>query len=230
MSYSSNNLIAPHGGYRQLKSFQSAEIVFDLTVEFCNAFLADHKTNKSYKSYRTYDQMVQAARSGSRNIAEGSQTSGTSKQSEIRLLDVARASLEELLADYIAFLRQNSLPLWRKDEPRAREARALGYKTDRTHLTYMSYMIDAETAANCLICLISQANYLLDQQIKSLGQDFLRRGDFKDRYRSAQREEIMNPIRPIGPMDPDYQKFLKEQGLRSLKNGQVVSLDDPREE
>lgn len=155
------NLIAPHGGYRQLKSFQTAEIVFDLTVEFCNAFLAN-RTNKSYKSYRTYDQMVQAARSGTRNIGEGSQTSGTSRQSELRLLDVARASLQELLDDYISFLRQNNLRQWDKNDERVLAIRQLAYKTNRTDRTYQSYMANAETAANCLICLINQANYLLD--------------------------------------------------------------------
>lgn len=230
MSYSSNNLIAPHGGYHHLKSFQTAEIVFDLTIEFCNAFLSDNKTNKSYKSYRTYDQMVQAGRSGSRNIGEGSQTSGTSTQSELRLLDVARASLEELLGDYVAFLRQNNLPQWDKNDERALAIRQLAYKTDRSGKTYMPYMTDAESAANCLICLISQANYLLDRQIKSLGQDWLKRGDLKDRYRSAQREEIMSPIRPIGPDDPDYKKFLKEQGFKQLKNGRVVGINDPAEQ
>jgi len=220
------NLISKHGGYRQLKSFQTAEIVFDLTIEFCNSFLSNHKTNRSYKSYRTYDQMVQAARSGTRNIGEGSQTSGTSKQSELRLLDVARASLQELLDDYIAFLRQNSLPLWGKDEPKAREVRALGYKTDRTYKTYLSYLAEAESAANCLICLISQANYLLDQQIKSLSQDLVRRGDLKERYREAQRMNIIGE----SPINEDYDNFLKQQGLRRLENGRVVKLDDLVEE
>ncbi len=209
-----NNLIAPHGGYKNLKSFQNAEIVFDLTIEFCNAFLSDHRTNKSYKSYRTYDQMVQAARSGSRNIAEGSQTSGTSKQSELRLLDVARASLEELLADYAAFLRQNNLPLWHKSDPRAMAIRQLVYKADRTHKTYMTYMSEAESTANCLICLINQTNYLLDQQIKSLGKDLVKRGDFKDRYRQEQNLNIIGE----SPINEDYEKFLKQQALWKKEN------------
>lgn len=90
-------LIPPHGGYRRLKSFQIAELVYDVTVQFCDRYI-DRRS-------RTHDQMVQAARSGSRNIAEGSQTSGTSKKSEIRLTDVGRASLEELLLDYEKYLR-----------------------------------------------------------------------------------------------------------------------------
>ena len=231
----SNNLIAPHGGYKNLKSYQGAEIIYDLTVVFGNRFLSD-KSNKSYRSYRTYDQMVQAARSGSRNIAEGSQTSGTSKQSELRLMDVARASLEELLGDYIAFLRQNNLRQWSKNDQQALAIRRLVYGADRTNKTdgtdksYETYMAEAESAANCLICLIHQTNYLLDQQIKSLGRDFIERGDLKDRYRAARREEIIGPIGPIGLDDPDYKKFLKQQGFKSLKNGQVAPIDDPRKE
>jgi len=92
-------LIIPHGGYRHLKSFQVAELLYDVTVQFCDRYID--------KRSRTHDQMVQAARSGTRNIAEGSQTSGTSKKSEIRLTDVARASLEELLLDYKKFLRDH---------------------------------------------------------------------------------------------------------------------------
>ncbi len=220
-----NNLIAPHGGYKNLKSFQNAEIVFDLTVEFCNSFLSD-RTNKSYRSYRTYDQMVQAARSGSRNIAEGSQTSGTSKQSELRLLDVARASLEELLGDFEAFLRQNNLARWGKNDSRSLAVRQLAYRSDRTYTTYKSYMTDAESAANCLICLINQTNYLLDQQLKSLGQDLVKRGDLKDRWRRAINLEIIGE----SPINEDYEKFLKQQGFKRLKNGRVVSINDPADQ
>lgn len=91
-------LIGPHGGYRSLKSYQTAEIVYDATVVFCNRFID--------KRSRTHDQMVQAARSGKQNIAEGSMASGTSKKTELKLIGVARASLEELLLDYQDFLRQ----------------------------------------------------------------------------------------------------------------------------
>ena len=103
-------LIPPHGGFRQLKSYQMAELVYDLTVAFCDRFI-------NPKS-RTHDQIVQAARSGKQNIAEGSQASGTSKKTELKLVGVARASLEELLLDYGDFLRTRSLPLWTKDHPR----------------------------------------------------------------------------------------------------------------
>ncbi len=103
-------LIPVHGGYRKLKSFQVAELVYDVTVRFCDRYVA--------KRSRTHDQMVQAARSGVQNIAEGSQMSGTSRKMEIKLTNVARASLEELRLDYEDFLRQRGLPLWTREDPR----------------------------------------------------------------------------------------------------------------
>jgi four helix bundle protein len=103
-------LIPKHGGYRKLKSFQVAQLVFDITVRFCDRYIE--------KRSRTHDQMVQAARSGVQNIAEGSQASGTSKKTELKLTNVARASLEELRLDYEDFLRQRGLPLWDRDDPR----------------------------------------------------------------------------------------------------------------
>ncbi|MFH0969330.1 MAG: four helix bundle suffix domain-containing protein [Patescibacteria group bacterium] len=183
-----NNLIPPHGGYRKLKSYQTAEIVFDLTAEFCNSFLSD-KSNKTYRSYRTYDQMVQAARSGKQNIAEGSQASGTSKKTEIKLLNVARASLEELLLDFEDFLRVNNLSKWPKDLPKALEVRALGYKSNRSYRTYMSYLESAESFANAAICLIHQANFLLDQQLRALEKDFLKNGGFTENLYKKRNEE-----------------------------------------
>jgi len=216
------NLIAPHGGYKNLKSFQNAEIIYDLTVEFCNR--CGNRTYRSYKSYMTYrlsDQMVQAARSGTRNIGEGSQTSGTSKQSELRLIDVARASFAELLDDYKAFLRQNNLKQWQKDDSRALAIRQLAYENNRTNMTYKTYMAEAESAANCLICLINQTTYLLDQQMKALGKDLVRKGDFKERYRDARNREM------LGYNDTfDYDAFIKQYGLKRLANGRVVNLDD----
>jgi len=107
--------------------------------------------------------MVQAARSGKQNIVEGSMASGTSKESEIKLTGVARASLEELLVDYQDFLRQHGLKLWDKDDPRVKEIRQLTNVTHRTQATYDAYMKEPESAANMMICLIHQTNYLLDQ-------------------------------------------------------------------
>lgn len=100
-------LIPPHGGYQKLKSYQMSEFVFDRAVKFCDRFI-DRRS-------RTHDQMVQAARSGKQNIVEGSMDSGTSKKSELKLVGVARGSLEELLQDYQDFLRTRSFSMWGKD-------------------------------------------------------------------------------------------------------------------
>ena len=183
MTYTTNKtnttykrLIPPHGGYRTLKSYQTTTLIYDLTVEFCKTYMT-YKTNTSY---RTVDQMVQAARSGRQNIAEGSQASGTSKKTEIKLVGVARASLEELLTDYEDFLRQRSFPLWEKEDPRARSLRALAYKSNTTYTTYKTYLSDPEQAANCLLTLIHQANYLLDRQLQALEKAFLENGGFTE--------------------------------------------------
>ena len=125
--------------------------------------------------------MVQAGRSGVQNIAEGSQASGTSKKTELKLIGVARASLEELLRDYEDFLRQRGLLLWDKNTPQVRTIRALSYRTDKTHTTYMTYMTKQESAANCLICLLHQTNYLLDKQLERLEDDFVKNGGFTER-------------------------------------------------
>jgi four helix bundle protein len=102
-------LIPKHGGYRRLKSFQVSQLVYDVTVRFCDRYID--------KRSRTHDQMVQAARSGVQNIAEGSQASGTSRKFELKLTNVARASLEELRLDYEDFLRHRGMGLWDKNEP-----------------------------------------------------------------------------------------------------------------
>ena len=177
-----DNLIPAHGGYRQLKSFQHAELVYDATVKFCDRFID--------KRSRTHDQMVQAARSGRQNIAEASQASGTSKRFELKLVGVARASLEELLLDYEDFLRQRGLTLWGKNHPAAQAVRRLAYEKNRSYLTYRSYVEEStpEVAANTLVCLIHQTNYLLDQQLRQLEQVFLKEGGFTERlYQSRFR-------------------------------------------
>lgn len=184
-----DNLIPAHGGYRELKSFQHAELVYDATAKFCDRFI-DLRS-------RTHDQMVQAARSGRQNIAEGSQASGTSKKFELKLVGVARASLEELLLDYEDFLRQRGLVLWAKEHPTAQVVRRLAYERNRSYLTYRTYIESqtAEVAANTLICLIHQTNYLLDQQLRQLEQAFLREGGFTERLyrtRSRTRKNIEN--------------------------------------
>lgn len=112
--------LRPSGGYRELRSFQVATVVYDGTVSFCDRFVD--------KRSRTRDQMVQAARSGRQNIAEGSRAAATSSQTELRLVNVARASLDELLLDFEDFLRQRRLKQWAKDEPEARRIREVGWE------------------------------------------------------------------------------------------------------
>ena len=188
MTYSSpkdsTNLIPAHGGYRELKSFQQSELVYDSTVKFCDRFID--------KRSRTHDQMVQAARSGRQNIAEGSQASGTSKKFELKLVGVARASLEELLLDFEDFLRQRGLALWGKDHPTAQVVRRLAYQDDRTYMAYSTYIEKSspEIAANTVICLIHQTNYLLDQQLRQLERAFLQEGGFTERLYHARKKRI----------------------------------------
>lgn len=173
------HLIDPHGGYRRLKSYQSAEIIHDATVRFCNRFIE--------RRSRTHDQMVQAARSGKQNIAEGCMASGTSKKTELKLVNVARASLEELLLDYHDYLRQHELELWGKKDPRAITLRQLAYRSDKSYRTYVEEET-AETAANTLICLIHQANYLLDQQLRQLEKRFLEEGGFTEKLYNVRQQ------------------------------------------
>ncbi len=139
------------------------------------------------KRSRTHDQMVQAARSGNKNIAEGSQISGTSKESEIKLTNVARASLEELLGDYRDYLRQRGHAHWDKGSREALFVRKLGSRKDESYASYQSYIETrpGETVANILICLIHQANYLLDQQLRKLEQEFLHAGGLRERMTRA---------------------------------------------
>lgn len=175
-------IIPPHGGYRNLKSYQTAEIVYDATAVFCDRFI-DRRS-------RTHDQMVQAARSGKQNIAEGSMASGTSKKTELKLIGVARASLEELLLDYQDLLRQRNLPLWGKDHVQAAAIRKLAWEKNRSYETYKTYIEkkSEEVAANAVICLIHQANYLLDQQLRQLEQQFLEEGGFTERLYKARTQ------------------------------------------
>ena len=175
----SEKLMFTSGGYRDLKSFQMSTLVYDLTVEFCKKFL-------DFRS-RTNDQMVQAARSGRQNIAEGSRAAGTSKNTELKLTNVARASLEELLLEYEDFLRQRNLKLWPKEFPQAQTIRKLCYNYP-SYASYRSYLQEAESAANMLICLIHQTNYLLDRQLAKLSADFVQQGGFNERMHQKRRE------------------------------------------
>lgn len=175
-------VIPPRGDYKTLLSYQKAEVVYDITYRFAHKFLA--------RGDRTIDQMVQAARSGKQNILEGSKAGTTSKETEIKLTNVARASLEELLADYQDFLRVRDLKLWSKGSREALFVRRLGGKTGGNYETYRSYVETrpAEVVANIAICLIHQTNFLLDRQLVRLERDFLEQGGLRERMTRARVE------------------------------------------
>lgn len=201
-----DGFIPPHGGYQDLLSYQRAVVVYDATVAFCRDFFQKYD--------RTIDQMVQAARSGKQNIIEGSMASGTSKETEIKLTNVARASLEELLEDYRDFLRTHRAAEWAKDSKESLFVRGLATGriqlnddgTKATHSTFgqtqdvsrSSHTSPAtyeefrqfedrpgDVRANLIVCLIHQTNYLLDQQIRKLEQDFLQEGGLRERMTRA---------------------------------------------
>lgn len=199
------DLIPKHGGYRKLKSFQIAQLVYDVTVRFCDRYI-DRRS-------RTHDQMVQAARSGVQNIAEGSQASGTSKKMELKLTNVARASLEELRLDYEDFLRQRGLPQWEREDPRraglisrrcttvdavAEWVREInersgrhrygglgGLSTESTASTQSTY---SGIAANAALTLIAVACSLLDHQLAAQASAFEREGGFTERLYKKRRK------------------------------------------
>jgi len=178
-SYSSHSssepLLPPRGDYQTLLSFQKAEVVYDITFRFAHKYLS--------RGDRTVDQMIQSARSGKQNILEGSKAAQTSKEMEIKLTNVGRASLEELLADYRDFLRVRDHVLWDKESKEARFVRRLGCKTPQTFEIYREFVETRppEVIANIAICLLHQANYLLDQQLKTLEKEFLEQGGLRER-------------------------------------------------
>ena len=178
-----SGFIPKHGGYKDLLSYQKALIVYDATVFFCDHFV-DRRS-------RTRDQMVQAARSGKQNIVEGSMASGTSKEMEIKLMNVARASLEEVLEDYRDFLRTGGFPLWEKNSKEALFVRKLGTRKDRSYETYRTYVESRPPAvvANIIICLIHQTNFLLDRQIRQLELAFVQEGGLRERMTRARLAE-----------------------------------------
>ena len=171
--------IPPHGGYEELISFQKARIVYDGTVRFCERLLK--------KSDRTYDQMVQAARSGKQNILEGSQASGTSKEMEIKLTNVARASQEELLEDYRDFMRARKIEEWTPDHRYAQRLRRLNRTPGANYDTFKKGIEHPDPAicANVIVGLIKVTTYLLDRQLRRLERDFLNEGGLRERMTRA---------------------------------------------
>jgi four helix bundle suffix protein len=180
---SDQSFLPKHGNYQELKAFQKAEVVYDLTVRFTRKYLG--------RGDRTIDQMVQAARSGKKNLLEGSKASRTSKEMEIKLTNVARASLEELLDDYLDYLRSRDLTIWPKDSREALYARRLGTKQPQSYELYREIFETRppEVIANLAVCLINQANYLIDRQIARLEKDFLEQGGMRERMTRARLEQ-----------------------------------------
>jgi four helix bundle suffix protein len=220
--------LRPSGGYRSTCSFQTATIVYDATYWFCEKFLDSRS--------RTVDQMVQAARSGRQNIAEGSRAAATSSQTELRLLNTARASLEELLLDYEDFLRQRRLPQWAPDSPEASAVRQIPRKSmndssDLTELTdsqrwalYAGWLEHPNPAvrANATICLIHQTNYLLDRQITALEKAFITEGGYSEQLataRLAARQKQKDPAAPPAPSPPPCPDCGQPMVLRTAKTG-----------
>jgi four helix bundle suffix protein len=180
------SLIPKHGGYQNLKTFQLAQLIYDVTVRFCDRYI-DRRS-------RTHDQMVQAARSGAQNIAEGSMASGTSKKTELKLTNVARSSLEELRLDYKDFLRQRGLPEWRPAQPSLRRFRANRCSTlegvqawvrqERQLLRSVSVRdcpCSSVLVANAALSLLNVCCPMLDRQLASLAKSFERNGGFTER-------------------------------------------------
>lgn len=187
----SEQLIPDHGGYRRLKTFIQARLIYDATLRFCERYI-DRRS-------RTFDQMVQAARSGVQNIAEGSVASGTSRKSELMLTNVARASLEELLLDYEDFLRQQALPVWPNDDPRRRKVADARPETLEDLHRLLANPAEwnradgAERSANAMTALIAMTCYLLDRQLKAQEQKCLKEGGFTERlYQLRKKNRTRN--------------------------------------
>jgi restriction system protein len=157
-------------GYKDLAFFKQSEIIYDFTVEFVKLYVDPRS--------RTKDQMEQAARSGKQNIAEGYMQKST--EGRLKLLGVARGSLEELLNDYQDFLRQRKFPIWEKDSPEAGRVRALVYKNYKSYNDYKDYIKKPEEAGNAMVCLINQTNGLLDQKLRWLEEKFIKEGGFRE--------------------------------------------------
>ena len=197
------SLIPKHGGYRKLKSFQVAQLVYDITVRFCDRYIE--------KRSRTHDQMVQAARSGVQNIAEGSQASGTSKKTELKLTNVARASLEELRLDYEDYLRQHGLPLWQPDHPALMRFKAKRCTTLEEVRLWVAQeeqekpsvpvgarpsrsVFSATLVANATLSLLNLSCHLLDRQLAAQAKDFETEGGFTERlYRVRAEKRASRP-------------------------------------
>jgi four helix bundle suffix protein len=174
-----DGFIPKHGGYRNLITYQKSEIIYDGTIYFTRRFFQKYD--------RTIDQMVQAARSGKQNIVEASMASGTSKETEIKLTNVARSSLEELKIDYEDFLRTNKMPLWNKDHKLVTRLRELNKIPNANYDTFKKAIENEnpEICANVMIGLIKVVSYLLNNQIKALEAAFIKEGGLREKMTKA---------------------------------------------
>jgi four helix bundle suffix protein len=174
-----DGFIPLHGGYKNLISYQKSEIIYDGTIYFTKRFFNKYD--------RTIDQMVQAARSGKQNIVEASMASGTSKEMEIKLTNVARASLEELKIDFQDFLRTSKLPIWDKEHKLVARLRELNKIPNANYETFKKGIENEspEICANVMIGLIAVVSYLLSKQIKTLEIAFMNEGGLKEKMTKA---------------------------------------------
>ena len=200
-----NTFLSKGGGYRNLRAYQLSEAVYDLTVVFVDRFIG--------RGSRTKDQMVQAARSGKQNIAEGSKASMTSKETEIKLTNVAKASLEELLLDFEDYLRQHNLRLWDKNSERTVKLREY-LKSDLFHSSPLQHTMkmNAEEYCNLCITLINQTTYLLSRLLERQQEQFLKQGGIKEQmyrariaYRPTSQTSQTGPTSQTGQTGPTSQ-------------------------
>jgi len=230
--------LRPAGGYRTTASFQTATLIYDATYWFCEKFLDPRS--------RLTDQMLMAARSGRQNIAEGSRFAATSSQTELRLLNTARSSLEELLLDYEDFLFHRHLPQWAPESPEARAVRAVAAQlrrdpsdpSDRSDPSdpqaqrralfaqYAEWLDHPDPAvrANAIICLIHQANYLLDQQLTALEQAFIEEGGYSEQLATARLKQRQSRRDPSNPSDPSDQSDQSDPIPQCPRCGQPMVL------
>jgi four helix bundle suffix protein len=193
MSTTPESLLPISGNYKKLITYQKAEVIYDITYYFAHTHLS--------RGDRTVDQMVQAARSGKQNIAEGSAASGTSKETEIKLINVAKASSLELLTDYEDYLRTRNQRQWEKDSVELQKMRELGARhSDSAYYMELVKTRPPATIANIAICLIKQNDYLLFRQLKTLSEKFLQEGGLRERmtrmrleHRAQERTSLQRP-------------------------------------
>lgn len=191
----SQRTLVPRGDYHGLLTFQKAEVIYDLTFRFAHKYLG--------RGDRTVDRMIQSARSGKKNILEGSKAAATSKETEIKLTNVARASLEEQLDDYRDFLRARDLRTWDKDSREAQYVRRLGRKVPQSFEDYREFVETrpAEVVANIAICLIHQTNFLLDRQLQRQEREFLAQGGLRERMTRV-RQQARRRAASAPPFEP----------------------------